>query len=282
MSICISCKKNDNGICKKLGINALGMNLIDICIDYRREKKFISKEPTLTIKSYEGLEEKYKYSDIIITRFDIENIIEWFETLNYEILKFPLNEGTLRYSLNDIEYLAHFRNDSGDCVIELWEKKYHQEFIFLLKSLVKFNENGYEIIPIKYVNKTIPNLKWKDDFLSIEVYSKMVLAQLYYIDEINRNKDIIVRAKRNSDNNFKSVTNTHIYEVTSYTICISDKKYVYVNGYNNHSTRKFKRKADSWNVMGHYRHYKNGKIVFIKSFTKGQGIKTNHKYRISR
>lgn len=280
MSVCVSCKKNENGICQELGINALGMSLINKCIDYVRNKEFISEEPALIIKGYEKLEEKYKDSDIIITRIDVENIVKWFETLKYESLKFPLNEGTLKYSLNDIEYLAHFTNDFGDCVIEVWEKKYNQEFIFLLKSLVKFNKNGYEILPLEYVNKTIPNLKWKNDYPRIETHSKTVLAQLYYINEINCNKNIIVQTKRNSDKNIKSAMNVNIYEVTYKTICMSNKKYIYVDECNNHSIRKFERKTDSWSVMGHFRHYKNGKIVFIKPFTKGQGQKINHKYKL--
>lgn len=33
--------------------------------------------------------------------------------------------------------------------------------------------------------------------------------------------------------------------------------------------RKYTRKCKSWNVRGHFRHYKNGKIVFVQSYQKG-------------
>jgi hypothetical protein len=35
--------------------------------------------------------------------------------------------------------------------------------------------------------------------------------------------------------------------------------------------REYKRRCESWQVRGHYRHYKNGKTVFIEPYTKGQG-----------
>lgn len=36
-------------------------------------------------------------------------------------------------------------------------------------------------------------------------------------------------------------------------------------------SRKFQRYAESWNVRGHYRHYRSGKTVYIESYTKGAG-----------
>ena len=42
--------------------------------------------------------------------------------------------------------------------------------------------------------------------------------------------------------------------------------------------RPYNRHTESWEVKGHYRRYKNGKIVFIKSFTKGSGKVNDKKY----
>ncbi len=36
-------------------------------------------------------------------------------------------------------------------------------------------------------------------------------------------------------------------------------------------SRKFQRYTESWNVRGHYRHYRSGKTVYIESYTKGAG-----------
>lgn len=38
-------------------------------------------------------------------------------------------------------------------------------------------------------------------------------------------------------------------------------------------SKKVHRMAESWNVRGHYRHYKSGKVIFIESFEKGKNRK---------
>lgn len=38
-------------------------------------------------------------------------------------------------------------------------------------------------------------------------------------------------------------------------------------------SKKVHRMAESWSVRGHYRHYKSGKVIFIKSFEKGKNRK---------
>lgn len=59
----------------------------------------------------------------------------------------------------------------------------------------------------------------------------------------------------------------------SRAITIKDITVQYV--YEPHPTRKYKRHCEAWGVRGHYRHYKNGKVVYIAPHMKGAGkIKT--------
>lgn len=44
------------------------------------------------------------------------------------------------------------------------------------------------------------------------------------------------------------------------------------------SGKKYQRHTESWNVRGFYRHYKNGKTVFIDGYTKGKGDVKGKKY----
>lgn len=44
-------------------------------------------------------------------------------------------------------------------------------------------------------------------------------------------------------------------------------QYVYLP----HESRKYERHCEAWGVRGHWRHYKSGKVVFIKPHTKGSG-----------
>lgn len=42
--------------------------------------------------------------------------------------------------------------------------------------------------------------------------------------------------------------------------------------------KEFTRHCEAWNVRGHYRHYKSGKVSFVKPYTKGKGRLNQKEY----
>lgn len=57
--------------------------------------------------------------------------------------------------------------------------------------------------------------------------------------------------------------------------------YISENDFNDESTkREYHRTVESWNVRGHFRRYKNGKVVWIQPYTKGNGAKTPKIYEV--
>lgn len=50
--------------------------------------------------------------------------------------------------------------------------------------------------------------------------------------------------------------------------------------YEPHPTRKINYTCEAWNVRGHYRHYKTGKIIYVKPYIKGSGKVKNTTYII--
>lgn len=47
------------------------------------------------------------------------------------------------------------------------------------------------------------------------------------------------------------------------------------------SSKTYNRHTDTWDVRGHYRHYKGGKVVWVNSYKKGNGGKSTSKiYKI--
>lgn len=50
--------------------------------------------------------------------------------------------------------------------------------------------------------------------------------------------------------------------------------------YEPHEARKYNRYCEAWGVRGHYRHYKNGRTVYIKPYKKGKGQMKNTEYNI--
>lgn len=66
----------------------------------------------------------------------------------------------------------------------------------------------------------------------------------------------------------KTIENNGVkYE--SSPIVIRDISVRYI--YDPHTARNYTRHIESWGVRGHYRHYKNGKVVYIKPHFKGKG-----------
>ncbi len=55
---------------------------------------------------------------------------------------------------------------------------------------------------------------------------------------------------------------------------------IYSRTYDNEDVRPYTRHIEAWEVKGHYRHYKNGKTVYIKPYQKGEGEINEKKYVI--
>lgn len=78
----------------------------------------------------------------------------------------------------------------------------------------------------------------------------------------------------------KVTSNPNVKRVESKVISLSGGiKYQYV--FEREETRSYTRHTGTWDVRGHYRHYKSGKVVFIKPFKKGVGKANDKKYAIS-
>lgn len=57
--------------------------------------------------------------------------------------------------------------------------------------------------------------------------------------------------------------------------------YISEDDFNDESTkREYNRTLESWKVRGHFRRYKNGKVVWIQPYTKGKGAKTPKIYEV--
>ena len=62
-------------------------------------------------------------------------------------------------------------------------------------------------------------------------------------------------------------------------ILIKDISVQYI--YEPHEARKYQRHCEAWGVRGHYRHYKSGKVVYIRPHTKGIGKIKDTIYRFA-
>lgn len=76
--------------------------------------------------------------------------------------------------------------------------------------------------------------------------------------------------------------NHRIYKYQSRPIVLNGKVNISVRTEpdQDHESRAFTRHTESWIVRGHWRHYKSGKVIFIKAYTKGTGKAAQKQYKI--
>lgn len=90
-------------------------------------------------------------------------------------------------------------------------------------------------------------------------------------------KEVAVTTNKSSKSKSKSTTNSNKRnEIFINDIVIRTYKDKLVT-----QKREINRHAESWNVRGHERHYKSGKIVYVKPHKKGEGKLKTKDYTIS-
>lgn len=108
------------------------------------------------------------------------------------------------------------------------------------------------------------------------------LAKTFSVLLVNLEKHIMTKAKERKIKTITSeVVKDHSGKPSKETLSTSRSQTLnlsledtikYVSEYN--TTRQYTKHVESFNVRGHYRHYKNGKVVFVKAFVKGDKNKT--------
>lgn len=118
-----------------------------------------------------------------------------------------------------------------------------------------------------------------DDFVSqyISRYTLNIwtfIKVMQWINYLSENPEIKVIEKKESNRNGNKK------KVPPKSVSAADPRIVKINGIkivssNDRLVRKLNSKkrqrlTETWNVRGHYRHYKNGKKVYINPYTKGK------------
>lgn len=100
---------------------------------------------------------------------------------------------------------------------------------------------------------------------------------LNYLEKIFKKEKYYIKKKMPTPEQIEVIENSG-KEYQSQKIRIQDISVQYV--YEPHLARKYHRHCEAWGVRGHYRHYKNGKVVYIKPHIKGSGRIKNTEYII--
>lgn len=105
-------------------------------------------------------------------------------------------------------------------------------------------------------------------------YSFILFLGIFFLVEtsLNKKKEIILKEKPKETVRKATKGNNN----NSGVVYVNNKIYKYEERGKRHNQRH----TESWSVRGHWRHYRNGKTIFIEAFNKGKKNSNNKTYII--
>lgn len=237
-----------------------------------------------------------KSYDTITLNVSLKEINEYFEDKNEEELALfyiPLKEGVVKnyttsangHSLTMYTYFNNYEEKDNSIAIEhyMYIKDEYKFIPLLALDIYKFGEaKDKHEFNLMYFNEKEYVTKTHALKQSMSLINIFVLQMIYmiYLKEHRNTKYIIPQNNvtlqkkiNNSDSKYKSKKkNVQI---------ISDNKVAYSLAISNDNYKQFKKKytrhTESWQVMGFARHYKSGKVSYVKPHIRGNKNKETSK-----
>lgn len=138
-----------------------------------------------------------------------------------------------------------------------------------------------------YEYKAFKNDNSLDENTAIEMSKRVTLVLLdfmkytQYMGYMKQNSPIVIKraiVKQSSNKTSKKPANNDRKVVS---VSKPKKVYDYEEAEREGEKRPYERQTESWEVVGHWRHYKkNDKRVFVKGYKKGEGTKKGKDYRV--
>jgi hypothetical protein len=142
-------------------------------------------------------------------------------------------------------------------------------------KLIKIDK-GSALEIISSVDDTV-----KKDLNLIKIEFSTLLACIIVAKDF---PEVTVRKKSQTRNKTTTRTNqTNSKEKSTHVIKLGEKVIYTLDSTSDESKlfkKSYNRKAESWDVMGHDRKYKNGKVVHVKPYVKGKGNKVKRDYKL--
>lgn len=203
---------------------------------------------------------------IVKTIADMQRVIDWSEELRGMAIELPFPEGEIEFQEELI--LLKFRDEGSNVVsFQMWIRKDENSdsskvcdwrYDFASDKCLELHIGGPR------ENKmALGMMLVSDDTMGkcIRKFRALMLFAAYYREDIQRTrvvsrKDVVKKRKNGKRSNKRSLV-TRRYTIGSEMLSELPAPKKEWHGY-----------AESFGVRGHFRHYKDGKVVWIRPFTK--------------
>lgn len=258
------------------------------------------------------------YTSIDLTSKSANEIMEYVESKrndeSYSEIGFPIREGVLISRIQFDEKIKLFDNallyyyfkieyieDKISILIETYgQSEILGDKVFIGESAFQVELNSNEsfdetkVQPLLYSDRkpsknhflTINKLRMKKATTEGAYLNDLafVLNALLYINIVREERDVIYRKAKGIT--FKSQTKTtkpvKPTKTQKVEVLNGDKVMYVISGKEDviKGFRVYNRKTDSWNVIGHWRHYKSGLKKWIEGYKKGKGVAKAKHYKV--
>lgn len=265
-------------------------------------------------KRFKSFNELKGYTSIDLTSKTIDDIfgtIDEYREANGECnINFPFKEGVIIRKQSSGEYkdvikdvLSYYyfkieneEQDNFKILVEIYQSSNIMgDNIFVGQCAMKFDidnetSNSNVIIPLEYNEEECKGMlkqaiqTFRKSLTNKETLSRemgYVLSSLMYIDIVRNDRSVVYKKAKGMT--FKSSAKKSKATKTEKIEVLNGEKVMYVINGNEEHIKKFKtytRKSDSWDVMGHFRHYKSGLIKWIDGYKKGSGKTKPKHYKV--
>ena len=194
-----------------------------------------------------------------VTEIPMDYDFQNFPINNDFVIKYPINFKTICYTFvqmtGKIELYTYYRED------------YKFEFLMELDlKEIKENAGGLK----SNVNEDYLKGRFRKNDAALSGLF-MVLRVLYYISIKLQERNTVYKTTKK--NLFSNKTSTKSNNRRKKIEVLNKDKVVYLKMNTDLDflkvLRNYTRKTESWNVVGHYRHLKSGKVVWVQPYRKG-------------
>lgn len=197
---------------------------------------------------------------IVRTNADMQRVIDWADRLVGAQIKVAFPEAEIEFQEEEI--VLRFKDEGSGIV---W---FAAEMVGVKVVEWRSNLDDGDILDLRIAAEGekkigLSLLLARDNTVAkcVRKFRALMLFASYYKEEVERTKVVERRSIQKKRSGSGKRSNKRMLTVRKYFI---DEEIL------SELPRKYERHTDGWGVRGHYRHYKSGKTVWVRPYTKGE------------
>ncbi len=207
---------------------------------------------------------------IVRTNADMQRVIDWASKLSGVPVKLAFPEAEIDFQEEDI--LLSFR-DEGDSVVWFEMKMAGRKVVEWRSNLETGDIPELRIAAEGMKKAEMAIILARDNTVAkcVGKFRSLMLFAAYYREEVERTKVVSRVAKPRKSGSPRKGGGKRMLTVRKYTV--SEEMLSELPA----PKRKYEKHTDSFGVRGHYRTYKNGRVVWVRPYVKGEQSKREDK-----